>query len=88
MMAFPEEIRKSFIFSLSETYCFRLGTAKCRFLKKLEKERDFNKEEINEVLKAIDENNQLYEAREVKPYKRKLVEKYENKIESPLKGYV
>jgi len=88
MINFSEEIRKSFIFSLKKTGGYKLGTAKCRFLKELEKISEFNEEEINEIIKSIINNPQLYDAHEVKPYLTELIERYEKKVESNLKEEV
>jgi len=85
MKFFPEDIRESFISSLGKTNCYRLGTAKCRFIKRLEKLEPFNKKEINELTKGIANNSQLYLAHEVKPYLRELMEKYNKEIDPIIK---
>jgi len=82
MKDFPTKIRQSFFSSLEKTFTFRMGTTKFRFLNEIE---PFTKEEINKIIKESAQNNQIYEANEVKPYLTELIEKYKDKIEPTLK---
>jgi hypothetical protein len=78
MKDFPKEMRNLLISSLDSTYKWRVGTNKFKILKTME---PFTKEEINNIIKASSENNQIYEATDVPAYLKELLERYTDAIE-------
>jgi len=78
-------MRECIINSLDKTSSWIIGKTKFKILKNKE---PFSKEELNKIMLASKDNNQIYNAEGVKDYLAQLIEKYEKDIEPSLKDQI
>lgn len=79
-------MREPLIQSLNKTLSWVITKIRFKFLKRMESNEPFTKEEINKIIKEGIEDNQIYDAGGIKDYFSKLIEKYGDKIEPNLKS--
>jgi len=79
-------MREPLIQSLNKTISCVISKIRFKFLKKMESNESFTREEVNKIIKEGIENNKIYDAEGIKNYFSELIEKYRDEIEPHLKN--